>query len=44
MTDKPVEDLNILSAARLLTPEELKGSLPITERAAAAVIRAREVI
>jgi 3-deoxy-7-phosphoheptulonate synthase len=44
MTDKRVEDLNIVSAARLLTPEELKGRLPITERAAASVIRGREVI
>ena len=44
MTDKRVENLNIASYTRLITPEELKRRLPITERAAASVIRGRGVI
>jgi len=44
MTDKRVENLNILSYSRLITPEELKRKLPISERAAASVITSRDVI
>ena len=44
MTDKRVENLNISSYTRLITPEELKRRLPITERAAASVIRGRGII
>jgi 3-deoxy-7-phosphoheptulonate synthase len=44
MTDKRVENLNIVSYTRLITPEELKRRLPITEQAAAAVIKGRETI
>ncbi len=44
MTDKRVENLNILSYSRLITPEELKRRLPISERAAASVITSRGVI
>lgn len=44
MPDIRVEDLNIVSATRLITPQELKRTIPISERAAASVIRGREVI
>jgi 3-deoxy-7-phosphoheptulonate synthase len=44
MTDKRVDNLNISSYTRLITPEELKRRLPISERAAAAVITGRGVI
>jgi 3-deoxy-7-phosphoheptulonate synthase len=44
MTDKRVENLNISSYTRLITPEELKRRLPISERAAASVIAGRGVI
>jgi len=44
MTDKRVENLNISSYTRLITPEELKRRLPITERAAASVISGRGII
>ena len=44
MTDKRVENLNIVSYTRLITPEELKRRLPITEQAAATVIKGRETI
>jgi 3-deoxy-7-phosphoheptulonate synthase len=44
MTDKRVENLNISSYTRLITPEELKRRLPITERAAISVIRGRGII
>jgi 3-deoxy-7-phosphoheptulonate synthase len=44
MTDTPIDNLNIVSYSRLITPEELKRRLPITERAAASVIRSRSII
>ena len=44
MTDKRVENLNILSYTRLITPEELKRRLPISEAAAGSVMQGREVI
>ncbi|MBR9829584.1 MAG: 3-deoxy-7-phosphoheptulonate synthase [Oceanospirillales bacterium] len=44
MTDTRVEDLNIESNIRLITPEELKAKLPITEAAAATVMQGRQVI
>jgi 3-deoxy-7-phosphoheptulonate synthase len=44
MSDTRVENLNIISYTRLITPEELKRRLPITERAAASVIKGREII
>ena len=44
MTDKRIENLNIISCSRLITPEQLKRKLPITETAAKAVISGREVI
>ncbi|WP_417532671.1 3-deoxy-7-phosphoheptulonate synthase [Marinobacterium stanieri] len=44
MTDTRVEDLNIESNVRLVTPEELKAKMPITEAAAATVMEGRQVI
>jgi 3-deoxy-7-phosphoheptulonate synthase len=44
MTDQRVENLNINSYTRLITPEELKRRLPISERATASVITGRGVI
>ncbi|MBP0048682.1 3-deoxy-7-phosphoheptulonate synthase [Marinobacterium sp. AK62] len=44
MTDTRVEDLNIESNIRLVTPEELKAKLPITEAAAETVMQGRQVI
>jgi 3-deoxy-7-phosphoheptulonate synthase len=44
MTDQRVENLNISSYTRLITPEELKRRLPISEQAAASVITGRGVI
>ncbi len=44
MTDTRVEDLNIESNIRLVTPEELKAKMPITEAAAATVMEGRQVI
>lgn len=44
MTDTRVEDLNIESNTPLLTPEELKARLPLTETAAASVMQGRQVI
>jgi len=44
MTDTRVEDLNIESNIRLITPEELKAKLPITEAAAETVMHGRQVI
>jgi 3-deoxy-7-phosphoheptulonate synthase len=44
MTDKRIEDLNIVSCSRLITPEEFKRALPVSEPAADSVIRGRETI
>jgi 3-deoxy-7-phosphoheptulonate synthase len=44
MTDKRIENLNIISCTRLITPEELKRRLPVSESAAAAVISGRETV
>ena len=44
MTDKRIEDLNIVSCTRLITPEEFKRTLPVSERAAASVISGRETV
>ncbi|MGB5179865.1 MAG: 3-deoxy-7-phosphoheptulonate synthase [Gammaproteobacteria bacterium] len=44
MTDKRIENLNIVSCTRLITPEEFKRQLPVSEAAAAAVINGRETI
>ncbi|MGB5717018.1 MAG: 3-deoxy-7-phosphoheptulonate synthase, partial [Gammaproteobacteria bacterium] len=44
MTDKRIENLNIVSCTRLITPEEFKRLLPVSEAAAAAVIGGRETV
>jgi len=44
MTDNRIENLNIVSCTRLITPEELKRALPVSERAAAAVISGRDTV
>jgi len=44
MTDKRIEDLNIISCSRLITPEAFKSELPASERATASVIRGRETV
>lgn len=44
MTDNRVENLNVESHSVLITPEDLKNKLPISEAAAAAVIEGRQVI
>lgn len=44
MTDKRVEDLNVESTTALVSPDELKAKLPISEAAAKAVMEGRQVI
>ncbi|BBB29616.1 3-deoxy-7-phosphoheptulonate synthase [Neptunomonas japonica] len=44
MTDNRVENLNVESHSVLITPEDLKNKLPISEAAAAAVMNGRKVI
>lgn len=44
MTDKRIENLNIVSSTRLITPEEFKRLLPVSEAAAASVISGRETV
>ncbi len=44
MTEQRIENLNIISCTRLITPRELKEHLPISERARQSVIDGRETI
>ena len=44
MTDQRIENLNIVSSTRLITPEELKRTLPVSERAAVSVISGRDTV
>jgi len=44
MTDTRVEDLNIESNSVLVSPDALKAEMPISEKAAAAVIQGRSVV
>ncbi|MCV6587781.1 MAG: 3-deoxy-7-phosphoheptulonate synthase [Marinobacterium sp.] len=44
MTDTRVEDLNIESNTVLISPEELKARLPLSEAAATSVMEGRKVI
>lgn len=44
MTDERVEDLNIESIIPLITPDQLKQEMPITETAVASVQKGRQVI
>ena len=41
MSDKRLEDLNIESTQTLITPEQLKKELPISDKAVAAVEQGR---
>lgn len=44
MTDTRVEDLNIESNSVLVSPDTLKAEMPISEKAAAAVMQGRSVV
>ena len=44
MTDKRIEDINISSCNRLITPNDLKQKLPITQQVAETVINSRGTI
>ena len=44
MTDPRIEDLNIASCERLITPHDLKRRLPITHNAADSVINSRAIV
>ncbi len=44
MSNKRVEDLNIESATPLITPEQLKAELPISETAMSSVEKGREAV
>lgn len=44
MSDKRVEDLNIESISQLITPDQLKVEMPISEEAVASVQTGRQVI
>ncbi len=44
MTEQRIENLNIISCTRLITPRELKERLPVSERARQSVIDGRETI
>ena len=44
MTEQRIENLNIISCTRLITPRELKERLPISERATQSVIHGRETL
>ncbi len=44
MTDTRIEDLNIVSSSRLITPETFKQALPVTKDAAESVIKGRETV
>ncbi|MGB0733778.1 MAG: 3-deoxy-7-phosphoheptulonate synthase [Pontibacterium sp.] len=44
MTDTRVEDLNVESTQALITPNDLKAKMPISDAAAQAVMEGREVV
>ncbi|MGV8842325.1 MAG: 3-deoxy-7-phosphoheptulonate synthase [Pseudomonas sp.] len=44
MVDLPIEDLNVASNETLITPEQLKREIPLTEAALRTVANSREVI
>jgi 3-deoxy-7-phosphoheptulonate synthase len=44
MSDIRVDDLNIESNAPLITPDQLKAKLPLSEKAADSVMKGRQVI
>jgi 3-deoxy-7-phosphoheptulonate synthase len=44
MTDIRVDDLNVASQAVLITPDELKAKIPLTDAARRSVLEGREVV
>ena len=44
MADLPIDDLNITSNEILITPEQLKAQIPLSEAALATVVQSRQVI
>ena len=44
MNDKRIEDLNILSCSRLITPKAIKELLPVTAAATESILRGRETV
>ncbi len=44
MTDKRIEDINISNCTRLITPDELKHELPVTQQVVESVINSRGTI
>lgn len=44
MADLPINDLNIASNVTLITPEQLKAKMPLTESARNTVAQARQVV
>ena len=44
MADLPIDDLNITSNEILITPEQLKAKIPLSEAAQATVVESRQVI
>ncbi len=44
MADLPIDDLNITSNEILITPEQLKAQIPLSEAAQATVVQSRQVI
>ena len=44
MTDNRIEDLNVVSCSRLITPEAFKRLLPMSENAAKSVLEGRKTI
>lgn len=44
MTDKAVDDLNIVSQEVLISPDEIKAELPLSEAAKATVTKGRETV
>jgi 3-deoxy-7-phosphoheptulonate synthase len=44
MTDKKVDDLNVLNEETLITPDALKAELPLTDRALTTVANGRKAI
>ncbi|GGE49103.1 phospho-2-dehydro-3-deoxyheptonate aldolase [Halopseudomonas oceani] len=44
MADLPIDDLNVTSNEILITPEQLKAKIPLSEAAQATVVESRQVI
>ena len=44
MAELPIDDLNVSSNETLITPEQLKRELPLTDAAAKTVAHGRQVV